>query len=183
MRSLLLIGGICIAAIALGSVLFFFGPPSLQSEVNSALQSSTSSLNPAAVTGPVSFTVLEQGTDALSIPDRTNYRLDSQTDLASLWTLIYGNKDAPKIPNVNFSNHEVLAVFDGTHSTTGYSISVTGIMDQNATRTVTVTHATPDSSCVTASAVTSPFELVVVPKTSFALAHQDVTTANSCAAE
>jgi hypothetical protein len=124
--------------------------------------------------------VLAQGQDALSLSDRTNYRIDSNKDFNALWLLVYGDKNPPPLPAVDFSKYEVLGVFDGTHSTSGYGIEVRQIMDKNLTRTVTIDHLAPSSSCATKSGVTSPFQIIEVPKTSDILAHEDLTAVANC---
>jgi PrcB C-terminal len=180
MRSIRIILGICAAAILLGCLLFFFGPPSLQSEVNAALQPSSAPMTSSS--GVVTYTVLQQGTNAISINDRTNYRIMTQSDFQSLWSLVYGNTGTPAIPTIDFSKYEVLAVFDGTHSTTGFSINVQGITEQNGVRTVMIDHVSPGAGCTPVSKVTSPFEIVEVPKTASSLAHIDTKTSQACSA-
>ena len=174
MRDFLLIAGISLAAILLGSALFFFGPKSLQSDVNSALLSGQ--IGP---TSPTSFVLLEQGVNAISISTRTNYRITTSADLAALWPIVYGQRNAPNIPVVDFNKYEVLAIFDGTHSVGGYDVKVAGIKDVNPTRTVIIDHLVPSSSCV-AKGPSNPFQIIQVPKTSFVLSHQDITGTSTC---
>lgn len=175
MRDLLLIGVISVVAILIGTTLYFLGPSSLRSDISSAVQSAQTGDTPA-----VHFTILEQGPRAISITDRTNYRIQSVDDFAALWPMIYGNAGSPAMPTVDFSKYEVLALFDGSHSTTGYLIAVKGVSDKNATRTVTVEHSAPASTCRVTTAAASPFILIEVPKTVYALAHIDVIGANPC---
>jgi hypothetical protein len=129
----------------------------------------------------VPFTVLEQGDMAISITQRTNYRITNAGDLAALWSLIYGNGSGVQpVPDIDFSKYEVLAVFDGSHSSNDYGISVEQIVDANAVRTVTIQHTSPGPSCHTSSQSTSPFELIQVPVTTFTLAHQDDMATTTC---
>ena len=179
MRDLLFFACVCIFDIALGTFLFYFGPASLHTDVQNALQSSQAQTEGAK---NVPFQVLEQGTGTFSIADRTNYRITSQYNLELLWPMIYGDQDAPRIPNVDFTKYEVLAVFDGTHSTDGYGIQVTGISDLTPVRTLTIEHLVPSASCAVTDGLTEPFELIQVPVTSFSLAHVDVTDTSACGA-
>ena len=175
MRDFLIIIGVSAVAIVVGVLLFFFGPKSLQSDIINALNSGR--LGPA---GATQFVVLTQGATAISVTDRTNYRITSQADLQALWPLIYGDKDAPQIPTIDFNKYEVLAIFDGTHSSFGYSIKVTSIADNAPTRTVTIEHLAPATSCAVQTGVSSPFEIIRVPKTTSNLAHQDTTGTSIC---
>ena len=178
MKDFLLLIAVCIVAIGIGAALFFVGPTSLQTDVQNALESSqTQSEAPQAV----QFTVLEQGTLTFSIANRTNYRITSTYDLETLWPLIYGDRDAPAIPNVDFSNYEVLALFDGTHSTDGYGIQALELSDQDPVRTLTIEHLSPAANCATTAGLTEPFEIIEVPKTTYTLAHIDQMGTSTCA--
>ncbi len=175
MRDLLVVGLVAVVAVVLGTFLFFFEPSAFNSQfktqVNAALQ--------ASGTGAVHSTVLAQGMDAISITNRTNYRIQNAQDLQSLWALVYGSNDTPNPPTVDFSKNEVLAVFDGAHATNGYSIKITSITD-GAQRVAIVTHDVPGTSCTLKHAATSPFEIVEVPKTSLGMSHQDQTSTSTC---
>jgi hypothetical protein len=174
-RPLVFISVVAGVAILLGGVLIYFGPASLQANVEQALTS-------ASITnkGMVPFTMLQSGTDATSITDRTNYRINNATDLATLWPLIYGEKGAAPMPTVDFSKYEILAIFDGSHSQGGYSVSVKSVADENAVRTVTINHEKPGSTCTVPNTPTNPFVIIEVPKTEFSLSHDDVMGMNMC---
>lgn len=173
MRDLLVIGLVAVAAIILGGFLFLFGPSSLKTEVDAALQGSNTNGN------IVSITVLAQGNDAISITQRTNYRIQNSQDLQSLWELVYGSNDTPTAPPVDFSQNEVLAVFDGSHATNGYSIKVLSVTDTTQ-RLVLVNHASPEASCSLKGVATSPFEIIEVPRTSLPMSHQDQMSTTTC---
>ena len=119
------------------------------------------------------ITVLAQGTNAVSITTRTNYRIQNAHDLDSLWSLVYGANDTPATPVVDFSKNEVLAIFDGNDPTPGYTISVVSITDESSNRLVLVNHATPPTTCQTKNTTTRPFEIIEVLKTTLAISHQD----------
>ena len=129
--------------------------------------------------GPVPFTVLEEGTNAVAITDGKNYRIQSQEQLAELWTMIYG-ENAPPLPTVDFTHEEILAVFSGQKNTGGYDISVKEVVNKNGVRVVTIVHEVPGSDCATTGALTSPFVLVTVPVGSDNLTHEDETITTSC---
>lgn len=171
MRDTLIIIGVAIVAIAVGIVLYIYVPAQ-------ADQPAVSGPAPVA-SGGVSFAVLKQGTNAPSSFTRTNYRLTSADQLAELWTMLYGT-NAPAAPYVDFDKQEVVAVFDGTHSTGGYSIGVSAISDQGGTRTVSVTHSAPGTDCMVTESVTSPYELITMPKTTFAFRHEDADATSTC---
>jgi hypothetical protein len=172
MRDLFVIGGISVSAIAIGALLFFFGPTSLQLDISTALSS--------AATGSVPYMTLAKGNRAVSIADRTNYRITTSDDFTALWGMVYGEKDAPALPTVDFSKYEVLALFDGSHAGTGYDIQPASVADANATRSVTIDHVVPDPKCQVTNKATNPFVILQVPKTLYSLAHKDVIMVSPC---
>jgi hypothetical protein len=173
MKDLYYIGGACLVAILLGTVLYFFDPSSVNHFEEQSLASPAAPIN-------VPFTILGQGTKAISITDRTNYRITNASDLQSLWQLVYGANDLPPVPNVDFTTYEVLGVFDGTHATNGYSIKVQSIVDAESMRKVMIEHFTPDSTCTLSYTQTSPFEIIQVPISTLELTHVDMAGTSTC---
>ncbi|HYE23364.1 MAG TPA: protease complex subunit PrcB family protein [Candidatus Paceibacterota bacterium] len=147
MKDTLFIGGLCAVIVLVGAALYFI-EPSQQS---------------ASSTGTVMFERYAAGQYALNVDTQRNYLIQSQEELESALTLIHGN-ERPSLPPVDFEKNEVLAVFDGTHSTGGYDIQVAEIVDSQLTRTVHIKHLHPDENCSVPSVITSPYELVIVPK-------------------
>ncbi len=176
MRDLYLLLGMGSVAILIGLLLFFLGPSSLRSDFYSTL--SLGSVN----SSQVSHTLLQEGTDAHSVTDSVNYRITSEYDLDTLWTLVYGDKQgSPRVPKIDFSKYDVLAIFDGSHSTDGYKISIDHITDTDGVRTISITHTVPGIGCNVVNKKTSPFQIVQVPHTDFTLAHQDLVSTTTCA--
>lgn len=165
MKDLFLVGGLCVTAIVAGLLLYFYGSTLLSSRGEEG----------------VAFRSLTSGAYAVSVDAEKNYRLTSRDELAALWGLVYG-KSQPSIPSVNFDVEEVLAVFGGTHSSGGYAIKVTKIIDTELARTVYIEQTEPAENCPVASSVTSPYELIVLPKLegSKKLTHIDTVVTKSC---
>jgi hypothetical protein len=164
MRDLLIILGVIVAAIAVGAVLFFFGPPAFHTLPNSS--------------GNVSFTLLKEGTNALSMSDRANYEIQNQEQLKELWGYVQGNPDS--VPSIDFTKQEVLAVFDGTHSTGGYHIDISKITEANGTRTVQVVRTAPGANCTSNQGLTGPYQVVIVPASTLPLTHVDTSVTQDC---
>ena len=110
----------------------------------------------------VQFTELASGSQS-EITTRTNYRIQNQEQLAALWAAAHGESGADA-PQIDFDKHEVIAVFDGSHATGGYSIRVLTIEDRGVSRVISIEHIAPDPECSVASVQTSPFQFVTVPK-------------------
>jgi hypothetical protein len=176
MRDLYVIGFIAVVAIVLGTSLFFYGPAPIAPQVSHAIQKT------GVTDATVPIVVLAQGADAASIFDRTNFHIKNEHDLTTLWNLVYGSTTttAPTVPVVDFTKNEVLAVFDGTHATSGYNIQIVSVVDSSTSRTVTVDHTVPATTCVLKHGTTSLFEIIQVPVTTLALVHNDQVSTTTC---
>lgn len=158
MRDVIIIGIACLAAILLGGWLYF------------------NDLHPSTTPTPAGITVLDQGSYSGSITERKNYRLDTQEEIDELWRMVHGTG----APLIDFSTREVLAVFDGTHSTGGYDISITAVAEKDGRQNVTIVHGVPGAKCLTSEAISSPFQIVSLPKSMLPLSHDDVTETRDC---
>lgn len=159
----------CVGLILIGAYLLY--QPAKAPEAQNAMPA-------AATVEEVPFSVLATGTAAATPTTRKNIRITSTDELASVWTAVHGKKATP--PKVDFSKDEVYAVYDGAHQTTGYSVSVSKIVETNGTRVVSIVHAAPDASCAPKKAATSPFQFVTVPVSGAALTHTDENATVSC---
>jgi len=165
MKDTIFIGGLCAIILLVGAGLYFFEPE----------------YAPARTVGTVAFTSIAEGQYANQLDTRTNYRIETQEELDTLWTLIHGTT-RPALPVVDFEKNEVLAVFNGSHASGGYSVKVLEVVDSELLRTVHIEHRSPDESCVTTSVETSPYELIELPKMrqGLRLAHTDTEAVLAC---
>lgn len=163
MRDTIIIGVACLIAIAVGAWLFLAGDEGSLS----------------APEGPVVFMTVAEGEYSGSVTERTNYRIKSQDELFELWLMVYGT-DSPPMPAVDFTKYEVLAIFDGTHSSGGYDVELAAIEDTALSRHVSIVRVVPDEECMTTTALSSPFLLAAAPKTALALSREETTKVASC---
>jgi len=165
MKDTLFIAGLCILIVGAGA-LFYFLDPSQTTHYRD---------------GSVEFRVVANGQYAQEVKTRTNYRIRNREEFSTLWSLLHGN-ERPPLPSVDFGEVEVLAVFDGSHSTGGYGIMVTSVTDTELTRVVRITHQVPGDTCVTSFAQTSPYQLIAVPikGEGLRMVHEDSTEVVPC---
>lgn len=123
----------------------------------------------------VPYTPLASGTRA-SVTARANYVITTASDLNALWKMI---PDAGPMPNVDFSQHDVLAIFAGQKPTAGYDVSVSRVTDGDK-RIVHVLLTSPDVTCLLAQSLTAPYEIIQVPHSSLSLSHIDTATSTGC---
>lgn len=162
MKDVLIIGIACIAAILLGAWLYFSGGSLYQSSLKT----------------PHSFVVLDQGTFSGGITERKNFRIKTQDDLNELWLMVHGT-GAPT--TVDFSKNEVLAIFDGTHTTGGYAVEVSNVVDlPQGNRTVSITRTEPGKTCRTSDAISSPFQIIVLPVSNAPIVREEKLVVTDC---
>ncbi|HEX8994183.1 MAG TPA: hypothetical protein VF803_02935 [Candidatus Paceibacterota bacterium] len=121
---------------------------------------------------PVPFERLGSGPEE-GLSDQVNYVITSPEELKTLWKMI-GATTTP--PVVDFSTHQVLAVFSGP----GAQASVANVNDLQGERVVSVAVAKPDATCA-GKPVLPNYELVAVAATSLSLSHKYIEMPVSCA--
>lgn len=126
-------------------------------------------------TTEVSFTTLAEGQQS-QVSSRTNYLIHTDAQLRDLWKLL-NREDSPS--PVDFDQNTVAAVFMGERPTAGHSIAVTKVEDDGE-RTVFVALSAPGASCISAQVITAPYQVIALPKTSLAYAHEDSATTAGC---
>lgn len=170
MRDTLVVIGFAFLAIVLGAWFYFnhtASPVTAPVEDHTALA--------VASVNEVAMTTLTSGLQS-SVIERKNYAITTNTDFEKLWKM---TEETGTPPVVDFSQNEVIAVFAGKKPSSGYSIAVSKVED-GSNRLVTITLSKPGATCVTGDAVTSPYQIVVIPRTSLQLAHQDLETTTGC---
>lgn len=141
----------------------------------------TSHLAPLNGTAPIAvqtasvvpFTPLVQSTQS-EIQSRANYLITSQDELNQLWKTIGAEGAAP---TVDFSTHQILAVFAGSATTSAIRVAK---IEDTTTRDVLITIVEPDASCAPSNAKVIPYELVAVSTTSLPLTHEDAMITIPC---
>ena len=139
----------------------------------------------APATGGRSGAWVPQGGDLLS---RTYYSgfttpvqaivADSQT-WAATWVQTYGNLPPHPLPAIDFTAYRVIAVALGTEPSGGYAIQVDSAVTSGGTVVYLSTFA-PGPTCLTTGAMTSPAELVRMPRPAGTITFRDTTIVSVC---
>lgn len=170
---------IIIAAVAIGGLLYLYGGPDFHPGPASGTSQSQTPGTPNVPPSGLHLNILAQGQNAPGIDQRVNYRVVNADQLSALWQIIYTD-NGQAVPSVDFNRYEVLALFDGSHSTGGYGIQITGINDTNSQRVVSITHIEPGDSCVPSADLTSPFVIVQVQKSSLPISRVEKVFTTQC---
>lgn len=167
MRDILILISLALASLIVGTMIYF-----LSDGKNTASRQIANSAQAASI---VAFAPIVSGFNS-SVTERKNYLITSSTQLSELWKMFATNS---KPPVVDFVSSNVIAVFAGQKPTGGYSISVSKIKDSD-TRTVTVLLSRPDKNCVLTQALTAPYQIIKIPKSTLPLDHTDISTTTPC---
>lgn len=168
MRHFLIIAGISVASIAIGTALFLFGGDNSFTYQGATVNTGVKHAQAAEVP----FKVVVEGDRAVGVETRKNIAVYDQDGLERLWSLVYG-ENAPALPAIDFDTEYAIGVFAGTQSSGGHDIAIERVLDDGSTRTVSISLMAPGEGCVTTQALTSPFQIVRVPFSSLTLARGD----------
>jgi hypothetical protein len=170
---------VLVAAIAIGGYLYEYAPQDLYTAAPYPTATSTTPSAPAKAPVTVSSSSLVSGTSAAGEASRKNFVVRDATGLAKLSELLYGSASST-MPAVDFTKHDVIAVFAGSEPSGGYAISISKIVDTADARVVYVTITSPGKGCMTTQALTSPYAVVTAPKSGLPLKHVDATETKGC---
>lgn len=182
MRDILIVLGMCVAAIGVGVLFYVYGPAEIRempSTTPTENQGQASASGAAAVAEDVTVTVIDAGTNAGAASERKNIAAYDKDGLARLWSMAHATDGTP-LPTVDFSKSYVIGVFAGTKPSGGYSIEVSRVSDSGDTRAVAITLTKPGSDCITSQAITSPYQIVTVPLSNASLSRTENTVETSC---
>ena len=172
MRKGLLLSFIIIASVAIAGLLYLYGGSAFDPSAISSSQTQAGANN-------TDFTILSAGQNAVGAEQRVNYRITTEDQLVALWGMVHG-ENGPVVPKVDFEKYEVLAIFDGSHTTGGYDIRVDDMNEVDGKRVLMLTHTEPGEECVVTQAFTSPFVIIQVAASSLPLGRENHKEINQC---
>lgn len=92
-----------------------------------------------------------------------NRVIDSQNEFKKLWEKVFVNtQPIPPLPDVNFAEETVLAVFLGKRSTGGFGIEIDYIKKHEDCLTAIVKTTTPEPGEMVTMAISQPFHIAKV---------------------
>ena len=116
-------------------------------------------LLPEETSEPVPWRDLSAQVGPLSIAGTERRLFRDQEQLARYLARAH----ARETPTVDFSNRQLLLVSTGPRSSTGYSIVILGVEEEDGSITVRVREATPDLEDRVEARVTYPYRLLSLP--------------------
>ena len=127
--------------------------------------------SPAPVATQPSFSEQIQSFESMGksgysgLEDRKDYVIKDASEWKNLWEVAYARvSQKPALPVVDFNNEMIIAVAQGSHSTGGYNIEVTGILEKENSLEVQVKETSPAPGAIVTQAFTQPFHIVKTKK-------------------
>lgn len=107
---------------------------------------------------------LAQGS-ASGIEDAREMVITDQSEWESFWSELNANvQPVPDLPEIDFSREMVIAVTLGMRSTTGYSVNITGVDEEEDSITVTYLEMQPPWDAIVGQALTQPYHVIKIQK-------------------
>lgn len=80
-----------------------------------------------------------------------------------------------QIPEINFNDYMVIALFMGEKTTGGYKITVVGVEETNKNVVVTYKETQPGPNDMVTMALTQPYCIIKIPRTTKSIVFQEAT--------
>ena len=113
----------------------------------------------------VDFTIVSRG-DFSFAKDAGNTVIRTKEALRNTWDTIYPpGASSPQLPDTDFSSNYYIAVFMGEKPTSGYSVDITSIQEDENGYEVLIESISPPNDGATAQVMTQPYVLARIPAT------------------
>lgn len=97
--------------------------------------------------------------------EKSNYVIKNKEEWQSLWDLVHTHvTPKPDLPEVDFSERMIVAVFLGEQPNGGFDITITDLVKNGKKLTAKLTEVSPGSSCAVTTALTQPYHIIVTDK-------------------
>jgi hypothetical protein len=109
----------------------------------------------------ISFTVIAEGDTAADYPDQQGVVIDSPAEWEGLWEQLHRNTiPRPALPEVDFEQYTLLAVFAGEKRSGGYAIQVEKVTQTEGAVIVHTIETAPGADQMAAAQITYPYQVV-----------------------
>ena len=107
--------------------------------------------------------------------------IDNDADWRAAWAQAYAPMgQPPAAPAIDFAHSRVIVVALGTRGTGGYDITINRLATSDGNLYAEVMSTSPGSRCGTTQALTQPFDIVRVPRSSGPVVFVELSATNDC---
>jgi hypothetical protein len=93
--------------------------------------------------------------------EKKNYLINNKEEWERVWAIATSNSyPPPSAPEIDFSTRSVIAVFQGSQPSDGYSISINKLKKTENSFKIVVTESMPEDTCKVLMVVTQPFHII-----------------------
>ena len=111
----------------------------------------------------VDFTTIAQGTYS-AYPTASQLAIASPAEWLDLWQQHSSDEiPPPPVPEVDFTQYRVIAVFAGEKPTGGYSVEIISVETTNSLLVITVKYRQPGAEDIVTEAMTHPYHIIQMP--------------------
>lgn len=97
--------------------------------------------------------------------DKEYYVIKENSEWKDLWETVFSQMTPePSVPEINFEEEMIIAVFQGSFSTGGYSIEIIDIFEKENSIGVFVEETSPSPDAMTIQAFTQPYHIIKVER-------------------
>ncbi len=120
---------------------------------------------PLSGSDSINMETIERGTHS-GITEKINYVIKNEDNWSKLWVNIHSGVliEPPPLPEIDFRNYSVIAVFMGEKPTGGYRIDINKIVDQEDKLVVYIKEYTPKPDTMVTQVLTQPYHIVQVER-------------------
>lgn len=96
---------------------------------------------------------------------RKNYVITNVSDWNNLWSKVYSTvSPEPPPPKINFTENNLLAVFQGSRNSGGYNIEIIKVVERADSLEISIKESSPGSNCFNIQALTQPYHIIKIEK-------------------
>ena len=112
------------------------------------------------------FDVVAEGDTAADYPDQRGIVIGLLAEWTDLWEQLHRYAiPQPALPEVDFTQHTLLAVFAGEKRSGGYTVRVERVTRTDQAVIVHVAETAPGPGDITIALITYPYQVVKIPRT------------------
>ncbi|NMG83356.1 MAG: protease complex subunit PrcB family protein [Methanosarcinales archaeon] len=131
-----------------------------ENDVNDSINKTNNLLNDTTVKEKeIPFETVSKGVDS-GHKERKKYTITDNSDWMNLWDIHI----SPPLPEVDFNQEMIIAVFYGTIASGGYTTKITKVIENKTNLVVFIKEIIPGKSCIVSAGETSPYHIIKIQK-------------------
>lgn len=112
----------------------------------------------------VDFTTIAQGRNS-AYPTANQLVISSRAEWIDFWQEHSSDSiPPPPVPEVDFTQYQIVAVFAGEKPTGGYSVEITNVEATNSQLVITAKYSQPQLDDIVTEAFTYPHHIIKIPR-------------------